>query len=64
MIADIQPTEIIHVEDRAHFFRFLSLETAELKAKEIGGVVLKEQGQDIWYVFPEVPKRTIGWIEQ
>lgn len=55
-----QPAEVRHVENQGHFFRYADKGLAYAKSKEINGTVIKEQGWDIWYVFKDVPNRTIG----
>lgn len=58
------PVAISQDKDEVGCDRYTSKAKADLRAKAIGGVVIKERGADIYWVFKTVPTRTVGFIEE
>ena len=44
--------------------KFLDKKEAEMYANKYGAVVVKEKGQDVWYVVPKGYSGQIAWVEE
>lgn len=66
MFLDIQPTVVMMAQDKEQVGgdRYTSKSKADLRAKEISGTVIKEQGEEIYWVFKDVPNKTVSYITE
>lgn len=65
MNADVQPSVLMmpQRQEQVRYFEYRSKSDADVKAAEIGGVIIKEQGVELYRVFDTTPPRNMGWRE-